>query len=91
MTSSSKTYDASIKSPFSMGVFGSRNSGKTFLTCKLILSNIIQPPISKVVWMYKSFQQKVYDNLQNAPFGVEFLDHLPDFEQYKSEKTFYSL
>ncbi len=44
--------DARIQTPFSMGVFGCRNSGKSFFTKNLLLSDLIS--FKKVIWIYKT-------------------------------------
>ena len=69
--------------PFSMGVYGRRESGKTHFVTELLIQQekLIKDPFKKVIWINKSFQKDVYEKLILAnQFEVEFLDDLPNFD-----------
>ena len=53
--------------PFSMSIFASRQSGKTVFTKNLLLNQnrLITPPFKKVIWIYKTWQDEVFNELQN--------------------------
>ena len=70
------TMDGSIISPFTMGVFGSRLSGKTYFVSNLLDSTLIQPPTARVIWLYKTWQP-LYDQVLSK-HKVEFTTTLPD-------------
>ena len=54
-----------FKTPFSMGVYGRRESGKTYFVTKLLSNQelLIDNPFNKVIWVYKSYQNDVYMKL----------------------------
>lgn len=80
--------DATLQAPFSCGVFASRGSGKSVFTKNLLLSSIIYPPIKKVVWLYKTWQENLFQELQNQSlFEIEFMDDLPNFELIESKEN----
>ena len=69
--------------PFSMGVYGRRESGKTHFVTELLIQQdkLIKDPFKKVIWINKSFQKDVYEKLiLSNQFEVEFLDDLPNFD-----------
>ena len=80
-----------LLTPFSMGVFASRQSGKTMFTKNLLLNQqrLIFPPFKKVMWIYKTWQDDIFNELQNQTlFEIEFLDDIPNFEAMtKQENT----
>ncbi len=59
--------DAHLQTPFSMGVFGCRNSGKSVFTKNLLLSNLVD--FKKIVWIYKTWQD-MFDEL--SKLNIEF-------------------
>ena len=79
-----------LLAPFSMGIFASRESGKTVFTKQLLLNQdrMISPPFKKVIWIYKSWQDNIFNELQNGNFEIQFLDDLPNFDDMgKQENT----
>ena len=75
--------------PFSMSIFASRQSGKTVFTKNLLLNQnrLIVPPFKKVIWVYKTWQDEVFAELQNQSlFEIEFATDLPDVTT-KQENT----
>ena len=75
--------------PFSMSIFASRQSGKTVFTKNLLLNQnrLITPPFKKVIWVYKTWQDEVFAELQNQSlFEIEFATDLPDVTT-KQENT----
>ena len=83
--------DARLISPFSMGVFASRLSGKSVFAKNLLLqqNRMISTPFKKVVWIYKTWQDELFkDLLSQTLFEIYFLDDLPNFEAMgKQENT----
>lgn len=70
--------------PFSMGVYGRRESGKTHFVTELLIQQekLIKDPFTKVIWINKSFQKDVYEKLMRAnQFELEFLDDIPNFDE----------
>ena len=70
--------------PFSMGVYGRRESGKTHFVTELLIQQerLIKDPFKKVIWINKSFQKDVYEKLMRAnQFELEFLDDIPNFDE----------
>lgn len=81
-----------LLAPFSMGIFASRQSGKTVFTKNLLLNQerLIFPPFKKVIWVYKSWQDSLNELQQQngGNFEIEFVDDLPNFEgMSKQENT----
>ena len=80
-----------LLTPFSMGIFASRQSGKTVFTKQLLLNQerMISPPFKKVIWIYKTWQDDIFNELQNQTlFEIQFLDDLPNFDAMgKQENT----
>ena len=80
-----------LLTPFSMGIFASRQSGKTVFTKNLLLNQerLIFPPFKKVIWVYKSWQDSLNELQQNGgSFEIEFVDDLPNFDSMgKQENT----
>ena len=75
--------------PFSMSIFASCQSGKTVFTKNLLLNQnrLITPPFKKVIWVYKTWQDEVFAELQNQSlFEIEFATDLPDVTT-KQENT----
>ena len=57
-------------------------------TKNVLLSSIIYPPIKKVVWLYKTWQENLFQELQNQSlFEIEFMDDLPNFELIESKEN----
>ena len=83
--------DASLVTPFSMGVFASRLSGKSVFTKNLLLqqNRMISTPFKKVIWVYKSWQDELFKQLlSQSLFEIDFLDDLPNFDAMgKQENT----
>ncbi len=68
--------DARFRTPFSMGIFGCRNSGKTVFVKNLLLrSDLVD--FEKIIWIYKTWQD-VFKELSSL--NMEFVDDLPNFE-----------
>ena len=79
--------DSRLHTPFSMGVFGCRNSGKSVFTKNLLLSTLFDKPFKKIIWIYKTWQDDIFKQLQTK-LDIEFLDDLPNFENMgKQENT----
>lgn len=80
-----------LLAPFSMGIFASRQSGKTVFTKNLLLNQdrLISPPFKKVIWIYKTWQDTIFNELQNQTlFEIQFADDLPNFDVMgKQENT----
>ena len=79
-----------LLAPFSMGIFASRESEKTVFTKQLLLNQdrLISPPFKKVIWIYKTWQDNIFNELQNGNFEIQFLDDLPNFDVMgKQENT----
>ena len=80
-----------LLAPFSMGIFASRQSGKTMFTKQLLLNQdrLISPPFKKVIWVYKTWQENIFNELQNQTlFEIQFMDDLPNFDvMSKQENT----
>ena len=73
-----------FKTPFSMGVYGRRESGKTYFVTKLLSNQefLKDKPFNKVIWVYKSYQNDVSMKLSKIDhLEVVFLDDLPNFDQ----------
>ena len=74
-----------------MGLFGRRESGKTYFVTKLLRKqeSMIKGPFKKVIWICKTFQHEVYEKLmQEQQFEIEFMDELPNFDALgKQEST----
>ena len=69
--------------PFSMGIFGRRECGKTYFVTKLLMNQerLIIKPFKKVIWIYKSYQSADYEKLSSIHnLESEFLDDLPNFD-----------
>lgn len=82
--------DARLVAPLSMGVYGSRLSGKSVFVKNLLLEQqrLISPPFGKVVWIYKTWQDDLFKELMGESFNITFLDDLPNFEEMgKQENT----
>ena len=77
--------DVRLVAPFSMGVFAGRGSGKSVFTKNLLLSDLIAPPIAKVVWIYKSWQAELFKELSEGKFEIEFLSDIPEPELIKAD------
>ena len=77
--------------PFKMGLFGRRESGKTYFVTELLRKqeSMIKGPFKKVIWICKTFQHEVYEKLmQEQQFEIEFMDELPNFDAIgKQEST----
>lgn len=74
--------DARLITPFSLGVFGSRWSGKTEFVKNLLLkqNDLIHEPFKKVIWVYKSWQADLFEQLMGKDFQIEFSDGLPNLK-----------
>ena len=75
--------------PFSMGIFASRQSGKTVFTKNLLLNQerLIYPPFKKVISVYKTWQDGIFSELQNDNFEIQFVDDLQNFDAMSKQKT----
>jgi hypothetical protein len=82
-------FDVRFVTPFSMGVYGSRLSGKTVFVKNLLLmqNDIINEPFKKVIWIYNSWQEDLFRELMNGDFQIKFLDDLPDFKTMKKQEN----
>ena len=82
--------DASITTPFTMQVYGARGSGKSEFTKQLLLNQekYLDKPFSKIIWIYKHYQHKLFDPLIKK-FGsqLELLDEIPNFESVEKQNT----
>ncbi len=82
--------DARLTTPFSLGVFGSRWSGKTEFVKNLLLkqNGLIKEPFKKVIWIYKSWQDDLFKQLMDKDFRIEFSNGLPNLKTMpKQENT----
>jgi hypothetical protein len=81
--------DARLMTPFSMGVFASRLSGKSVFVKKLLLEQqrLISPPFEKVMWIYKTWQDELFKELMEKSFSIKFLDDLPNFDKIGKQKN----
>lgn len=73
-----------------MGVYGRRESGKTYFVTQLLMNQerLITNPFTKVIWIYKTFQNEVYQKLSSInQLKVEFLDDLPNFDAMGIQST----
>ena len=71
--------DARLVTPFSMEVFASRLSGKSAFAKNLLLqqNRMISVPFKKVLWVYKTWQDELFQELlSQTMFEMEFLDAL---------------
>ena len=59
-TSITHTMDTRLQTPFSMGIFGCRNSGKSVFTKNLLISDLIDVPFKNVFWIYKTWQDELF-------------------------------
>lgn len=75
-----------LRAPFSMGIFGSRGSGKTQFAKQLLQSDLIAPPIKKVLWVYKSWQVEQEELMRGNRFSIEFVDEIPALPTERSEE-----
>ena len=64
--------------PFSMMVTGSRGSGKTEWTRKLLLTSLIHPPPERILWCFGQWQP-LYEDLQKRLLWIEFVHSIPDY------------
>ena len=80
--------DASLTTPFTMTVNGSRGSGKSEFTKTLLLGQekYFDKPFDNVKWIYKHFQPNLFDPLIKK-FGdkIELLNELPNFESLQKQ------
>lgn len=83
--------NAQIKAPFTMGVFGSRATGKSVFTKQLLLNQerYIFPIFEKIVWIYKHYQDNIFHDLQEKfKNKLVLLKEFPDFNSIgKQENT----
>ena len=63
--------DARLQTPFSMGIFGCRNSGKYVFTKKLLISDLIDVPFKKVLWIYKTMGRQANTAIVIDDYFVE--------------------
>lgn len=78
-----------LLAPFAMGIFASRQSGKTVITKNILLNQerFISPPFKKVIWVYNNWPDSLKE-LQNGNFEIQFVDDLPNFDgMSKQENT----
>jgi hypothetical protein len=82
--------DASITTPFTMGVYGARGSGKSEFTKQLLLDQekYLNSPFDKIIWVYKHYQAKLFDPLIEK-FGdrIELINELPNFGTSEKQNT----
>ena len=78
-----------LLAPFSMGIFASRQSGKTMFTKQLLLNQdrLISPPFKKVIWVYKTWQDAIFSELQNGNFEIQFVDDLQNFDAMSKQEN----
>ena len=71
--------DISLKSPFTMTLTGSTQSGKSTLTSKILerRKEIIDPPIDRVMYCYQEYQPKLFDSIKSKVPNVIFHKGLP--------------
>ena len=86
--------DASLTTPFTMSVNGSRGSGKSEFTKTLLLGQekYFDKPFDNVKWIYKHYQPNLFDPLIKK-FGdkIELLNELPNFESLQKQNTVFIL
>ena len=61
-----KYVDAQMQLPLIMGIFGSRETGKSFFTKQLLLNQekYIYPIFEKIVWIHRHYQKNIFEDLQ---------------------------
>ena len=86
--------DASLTTPFTMSVSGSRGSGKSEFTKTLLLGQekYLNKPFDNVKWVYKHFQPNLFGPLIEK-FGdkIELINELPNFESMQKQNTVFIL
>jgi hypothetical protein len=81
--------DGRLISPFSMGVYASRLSGKTVFVKNLLLNQqrLIFPPFKKVLWVYKVRQDELFKELMGGSYAIDFTDDLPNFDEMGKQEN----
>jgi len=75
-------HNGTIKNSFSMLIAGPRKSGKTVFVKNLLLSNLIYPPLKKIVWVYAAYQKDIFNELQkHLGNRIEFVNDLPSISE----------
>ena len=79
--------DTLLHAPFSMGIFGSRGSGKTQFAKQLLQSNLISPAVERVLWVYKSWQVEQEELMRDTRFSIDFVDEIPPLPTKRAEES----
>ena len=85
-----KYIDARMQAPFTMGIFGSREVGKSFFTKQLILNQeqLIYPIFERVVWIHKHYQKNIFDDLQEKLGNkLVLLNEFPNFKSISKQEN----
>ena len=83
-----KYIDARMQAPFTMGIFGSREVGKSFFTKQLLLNQekLIYPIFERVVWIHKHYQKNIFDDLQEKLGNkLVLLNEFPNFKSISKQ------
>ena len=82
--------DATIKTPCTIGVFASRGAGKSVFVKNLLLNQnrLIFPIFKRVVWIYKHYQENLFQELKtNFDGDLIFENELPNFNQIEKQEN----
>ena len=80
------TMDDRLMTPMLMSIFASRGSGKTVFAKNLLLNQkLLREPFKKIFWVYKSWQDEIFDEL-SASINIEFREDIPLIDS-KQENT----
>ena len=76
-----------LKHPFSCIIAGPSQSGKSTWLSKVLKSDLIQPPPSRIVWFYTEWQG-LYKRLQEDISNIYFVKGMPqDLDKYMKSGT----
>ena len=67
-----------LRTPFTMALYGSTGSGKTFFMRKLLSSDVYDIPTKRVVYCYTEWQP-VFEEMERD--GIEFYEGLPSKDE----------
>ena len=87
---SNQFIDATIKTPCTIGIYGSRATGKSYFTKQLLLHQeiFVYPIFEKVIWIYKHYQTTIFDDLkQKFQDKLVLMDEFPDFTSLPKQKN----
>ena len=80
LTDKITVHDGTIKNSFSMLIAGPRKSGKTVFVKNFLLSNLIYPPLKKIMWVYAAYQKYIFNDLYLGN-RIEFVNDLPSISE----------